>query len=150
MCKLLYPTSINYWFSRKIVRKIFGPSKEKNSWRIQTNQELNQLINHNNLIHFIKTLMVWICRMSPIRSVNSLYSWKPLGARPVCRPKTHWKDHVKSDMMMMKVPNWKTIIQDRTKWKGAAEKTKTLWVTVSKSIYNCTANKSQNFILDKL
>jgi hypothetical protein len=68
--------------------------------------------------------------MSHNKSVKSLYSWKPLGARPVGRPKTRWEDDVKADIMKMKVPNWKIIIKDRTKWKGVIEKTK-LYVSFS-------------------
>jgi hypothetical protein len=41
-------------------------------------------------------------------------------------PKTLWEDDVQADIKKMKVPNWKIIVQDRNKWKGAAEKTKTL------------------------
>jgi hypothetical protein len=53
--------------------------------------------------------------MSHNKSVKSLYSWKPLGARPVGWPKTRWEDDVKADIMKMKVPNWKTIVQNWTK-----------------------------------
>jgi hypothetical protein len=42
------------------------------------------------------------------------------------RPKTRWEDDVKVDIMKMKVPDWKITVQDRTKWKGVVEKTKTL------------------------
>jgi hypothetical protein len=63
--------------------------------------------------------------MSRNRSVKSLYSLKPLGARPVGRLITRWEDDVKADIKKMKVPNWKIIVQDRTKWKGVVEKTKT-------------------------
>jgi hypothetical protein len=63
-------------------------------------------------------------RMAPNRSVRSLYSWKPLGARAVGRPKTRLEDDVKADIKEMMVPNYKTVVQNRTKWKGAAEKTK--------------------------
>jgi hypothetical protein len=64
--------------------------------------------------------------MSPNRSVKCLYSWKPLGTGSVGRPKTRWEEDVKADIRKVKVPNWKTIVQDRTKWKGVVEKTKTL------------------------
>jgi hypothetical protein len=33
---------------------------------------------------------------------------------------------IPSTKYFMQVPNWKTIVQDRTKWKGVVEKTKTL------------------------
>jgi hypothetical protein len=48
-------------FEWKILWKIFGPSTENDSWRMKTNQELNQLINHKNIINFIRaqTLMDW-------------------------------------------------------------------------------------------
>jgi len=42
-------------FERKVLRKIFGPTKEDNGiWRIKTNKELDELINHRNVINYIK------------------------------------------------------------------------------------------------
>jgi hypothetical protein len=41
-------------FERKIPRNIFGPSKANYSWRMKTNKELNQLINHQNITNFIR------------------------------------------------------------------------------------------------
>jgi len=39
-------------FERKILRKIFGPTKEDNgNWRIKTNIELDELIKHWNIIN---------------------------------------------------------------------------------------------------
>jgi hypothetical protein len=64
--------------------------------------------------------------MSPNRSAKSLYSWKPLGAKPVGRPKTRWEGDDKADIKKMKVADWKITVQDRTKWKDVVEKTKTL------------------------
>jgi hypothetical protein len=41
-------------FERKILRKIFGPTKELNGlWRIETNEELDKLIQLKNIM-FIK------------------------------------------------------------------------------------------------
>jgi hypothetical protein len=44
----------------------------------------------------------------------------------VDRLKTRSEEDVKADIRNMKVPNWKTIVQERTEWKGVVEKTKTL------------------------
>ena len=33
---------------------------------------------------------------------------------------------VKKDMQKLKVPNWKTFVQDRRRWKEVVEKAKTL------------------------
>jgi len=42
-------------FERKILRKIFGPTKEANSiWRIRANKELHELIKHQNIINYVK------------------------------------------------------------------------------------------------
>jgi hypothetical protein len=42
-------------FERKILREIFGPSKEDNgNWRIKTNIELDELIKHRNIINYVK------------------------------------------------------------------------------------------------
>jgi hypothetical protein len=40
---------------RKILRKIFGPTKEANGiWRIKTSKELDELIKHWNIINYVK------------------------------------------------------------------------------------------------
>jgi len=42
-------------FERKISRKIFGPTKEANGiWRIKTNKEMDELIEHRNIINYVK------------------------------------------------------------------------------------------------
>jgi len=41
-------------FDRKILRRIFGPTKENQIWRVKTNEELDKLIKHKNIIDYIK------------------------------------------------------------------------------------------------
>jgi len=42
-------------FERKILRKIYGPTKEDNgNWRSKTNIELDELIKHQNMINYVK------------------------------------------------------------------------------------------------
>jgi hypothetical protein len=42
-------------FERKVLRKIFGPTKERDvTWRIKTNDELDKLIRYKNIINYIK------------------------------------------------------------------------------------------------
>ena len=39
-----------------MVRKIFGPTKERDdTWRIKTNDELDKLIRHKKIINYIKS-----------------------------------------------------------------------------------------------
>jgi hypothetical protein len=38
-------------FERKVLRKVFGPTKERDgTWRIKTNDELDKLKRHENII----------------------------------------------------------------------------------------------------
>jgi len=37
-------------FERKLLRSIFGPTKEYQIWRIKTNEELDKLIKHKNIV----------------------------------------------------------------------------------------------------
>jgi hypothetical protein len=58
--------------------------------------------------------------------VKAIHSWKPISNRPTGRPKARWEDDVKKDIKKLKVPNWKTLVQDRRRWKELVEKAKTL------------------------
>jgi hypothetical protein len=117
-------------FERKILRKIFSPNNESGVWRIKTNQELDEIIKLKNIINFIRAQRLsWlghIERMQGMRMVKAIYSWKPMSRRPIGRPKTHWVDDVRKDIQKLKVPNWKTLAQDRGRWRDLVEKAKTL------------------------
>jgi hypothetical protein len=42
-------------FERDVLRRIFGPTKERDgTWRIKTNDELDELIRHKNIINHTK------------------------------------------------------------------------------------------------
>jgi hypothetical protein len=115
-------------FERKVLRKIFGPTNEHGIWRIKTNQELDKTTKRKNVINFIRAQTLgWlghIERMQETRMVKGIYSWKPISRRPIGRPKIRWDD-VRKDIQKLKVPNWKTLEQDR-RWKELVEKVKTL------------------------
>ena len=57
---------------------------------------------------------------------KAVYFWKPISKRPTGRPKIGWEDDVTKDIQRLKVPNWKTFVQDRRRWKEVIEKAKTL------------------------
>ena len=59
--------------------------------------------------------------------VKAIYSWYPISSRLTGRPKTRWMDDIRKDIQRLKVPNWKTLAQDRRGWKEKlVEKAKTL------------------------
>jgi len=52
-------------FERKILR-IFGPMKENQIWRIKTNEELDKLIKHKNIVNYIKAQRLsWLRTQHP-------------------------------------------------------------------------------------
>jgi hypothetical protein len=58
--------------------------------------------------------------------VKAIRSWKPISKRPRGRPKPRWEDDVKKSVQKLKLSNWKTLVQDRRRWKELVEKAKTL------------------------
>jgi len=112
------------------LRKIFGPTYENGSRRIKTNHELDKLIKHQNIINFTRVQRLgWyghIERMQETRMVKAISAWKPISKRPMGRPKICWEDDVRRDIQSLKVPNWKTLVQDRRRWKEVVGKAKTL------------------------
>jgi len=104
-------------FERKILRKIFGPTKEVNGlWRIKTSEKLDELIKRKNIIRFIKSQRLkWLGhveRMPNEREDTRIYKWKPLASRPKWRPKNRWEDDVRKDLQKMKIKNWKRLMED--------------------------------------
>jgi len=78
-------------FERKILRRIFGPTKENQIWRVKTNEDLDKLIKHKNVINYIKAQRLsWfghVQRMPAARAVEKIFNWKPLTKRSQGRPK---------------------------------------------------------------
>ena len=115
-------------FERKILRKIFGPTRENQMWRIKTNDELDKLIKHNNIINYIKAQRLsWFGHVQrmPASSTVKIFKWTPLSTRSKGRPKQRWEDNIIQDIRQMKIKNWTICVQDRATWKNIVEKAKT-------------------------
>jgi hypothetical protein len=118
-------------FERKVLIRIFGSTKERDdTWRIKTNDELDELIRHKNIINYIKAQrLTWfghLHRMMEERMIKKVYTckWKPMLIRLLGRPKNRWEDDIRNDMKKLKIKNWTSYIQDRNKWKLYVEKAK--------------------------
>jgi len=94
-------------FEWKILRRIFGPTKENEIWRIKTNEELDKLIKHKNIVNHIKAQKLsWfghVQRMPDTRTLKKIFKWNPLTKRSQGRPKCRWEDSVKHDICQMRV-----------------------------------------------
>jgi len=107
-------------FERKILRGVFGPTKENQTWRIKNNEELKKkLIKHGNIVNHIKAQRLsWfghIQRMPETRAAKKIFKWNPLTTRPRGRPKHRWEDNILQDLGQMKIKNWITCVQHRAK-----------------------------------
>jgi len=116
-------------FERKILRGIFGHTKENRTWMIENNEELDELIKHEYIVNYIKALRLscfgHIHRTPEARAAKKIFKWNHLTTRPRGRPKYKWEDNIIQDLGQMKIKNWLTCVQDRAKWKNVVEKAKT-------------------------
>ena len=75
-------------FERKILTRIFGPTKENQIWRIKTNEELDKLIKHKNIINYIKDQRLsWfghVQRMTDTRTVKKIFNPLNPELNPIC------------------------------------------------------------------
>ena len=95
-------------FERKILRGIFGPTKENQICRSENNVELDKLIKHENIVSYIKARRLrWfdhVQRMPETRAAKKIFKWNPLTTRPRRRPKHRW-DYIIQDFGQMKIKN---------------------------------------------
>jgi hypothetical protein len=69
-------------FEKKVLRRIYGPTKEKAGvWRIESNEEKNILAGNKSIINYIKAQrLVWfghVHRMPDNSMVTKVYEWSP-------------------------------------------------------------------------
>jgi hypothetical protein len=88
-------------FERQILRKIIGHVNFDNICRIRNNMEIDKLIEGAEVVRFIKAQRIkWLChiqRMDQARPTRKLLDWKPMGTRPVGRPRERWQEDVIED-----------------------------------------------------
>jgi len=90
--------------------------------------EIDKLIEGADIVRFIKAQRIkWqghMERMDQARSTRKLLDWRPMGTRPVGRPRQRWQEDVMEDLKKLKVKNWKEIAKDRRTWRDLAENAK--------------------------
>ena len=73
---------------QKIMRKILGHTRlDDGYWRIKTNQEINDILEGQNIIGFIKKQRLnWLGHvegMAEDNNVQKIKRWKPMSKRPI-------------------------------------------------------------------
>jgi len=81
---------------------MFGPVNIDNIWRIRNNMQIDKLIEDTDIVRFIKAQRIkclgHIRRMDQTRPTRKLLEWKPMGTRPVGRPRQRWQEDVMEDL----------------------------------------------------
>jgi pyridoxal biosynthesis lyase PdxS len=89
----------------KILQKIFGLTRANQLWRIKTNNELDKLMKHQNIINHIKALRLsWfghVQRMPDSRTVKKIFNCTSLTVRSKGRHKQRWEDSIIQDIREM-------------------------------------------------
>lgn len=115
-------------FERKILRKIYGPVKEGETWRIRTNQELEQISEREDIVRFIKSRrLMWlghIKRMPKERMPYKLLCGEMNGIRKRGRPRKRWLQSVEEDLKKMGITRWWEKVFDREEWRHIVREAK--------------------------
>jgi len=123
------PKTLSVW-EEDIKEDIWTNQKERWELEIKTNMELVKLIQHWNIINYIKaqrlSWFVHVHRKPETSIVRKIHKWQPYVTRPVGRPKHRWDDDVRNDLRRMKLLKWSEQAQDHLEWKKIVEKAKTL------------------------
>jgi hypothetical protein len=90
-------------FERKILRKIYGHTKLiDGTWRIKTNEELDNLVEHKSVINFIKAQgLRWLGQVEKMpeeRDVKKTYKRELIASRPVAYARIRWLANVMKDI----------------------------------------------------
>jgi len=115
-------------WERKILRKIYGPTKENGQWRIKTNAELITKYKSQDIVTVIKiTRMEWlghVIRMNETRSVKKTFEGKLEGRRVRGRPRLRWINDVEDVLRKLGVKGWRTKALDREEWASIIREAK--------------------------
>ena len=112
-------------FERGILRRIWGPvwDEEDGEWRRRHNHELMTLSGVPQITNIIRSHRLrWaghVSRMEDGRLAKEVMVGKPMGTRPLGRPRKRWIDNVKEDMTILGVnPDaWMQMAEDRAVWR---------------------------------
>jgi hypothetical protein len=106
-------------WERKILRKIYGPTKENGQWRIKTNSELMTKYKSQDIVSAIKIRRLeWLghVRMNEARIVKEIFEEKLEGRRGRGRPRLRWINDVEEDLRMLGMKRWRKKALEREEW----------------------------------
>jgi hypothetical protein len=107
-------------WERKILREIYGPTKENGQWRIKTNSELMTKHKSQDIVSDIKIRRLeWlghVIGMNEARIVKKIFEGNLEGRRGRGRPRLRWVNDVEEDLRMLGVKRWRRKGLEREGW----------------------------------
>jgi hypothetical protein len=111
-------------FENRVLRKICRPKRGADgSWIKLHIDELHSLYSSPNIVRVIKSRRMrsvgHVARMGEGRGVYRVLVGRPVGKRPLKRPRRRWEDNIKVDLREMGIDgaNWIQLAQDRVQWR---------------------------------
>jgi hypothetical protein len=111
-------------WERKILRKIYGPTKENEQWRTKTNDKLMTKYKAPDIVNVIKIQrFVWlgqVVRMNETRSVKKIFEGKFEERRGRGSPRLRWINDVEDNLRKQ----WRTKALEREEWASIIKEAK--------------------------
>jgi hypothetical protein len=113
-------------FENRVLRRMFGSKRDEvtGGWRKPHNEELHGLYSSPSIVSVIKTRrMRWarhVACMGEVRGAYNILVCKPVGRRPLGRPRHRWEDNIKMDLGEIGFGDvdWILLAQDRDRWRA--------------------------------
>ena len=90
--------------------------------------EINKLIEGADIVRLIKAQRIkrlgHVQRMDQARPTRKLLDLKPIGSRPVGRPRQRWQENVMEHVKKLKVKNWNEIAKKGGTGRDLTDKAK--------------------------
>jgi hypothetical protein len=87
---------------RKIIRRIYGPVRQRMEWRTRNNEEIDTILRKEYIVRLVKGRRIsWIGhveRMKDSRMPKRVMREKIYTKRRRSRPKVRWLDDVQEDL----------------------------------------------------
>ena len=108
-------------FERKVLRKIFGPLRVGDDYRIRMNHELYELYDDIDVVQRISQQQLrWlghVVRMDENAPARKVFDARVEGGRRRGRPKLRWRDQVEVHLSRLGVRNWRQRAMNRNAWR---------------------------------
>jgi hypothetical protein len=116
---------------RKVLRRIYGPIKDRDQWKCRFNKELYDIFKEPRLsMVIIIARLRWaghVARMDENCMPRRLMYVQPEGLRKVGRKRARWRDEVEKEARMLGLRIWWATAMNRKKWRKLLKEVKTLY-----------------------